>query len=142
MSVVPTSDEERQRHILSDKISKLVVKTLREYSGRGPTRAHTTYGRDSIHCVVGDSLTTSERTLTDAGYVDAVIMARKQLQDVIRPHLVAEVEKLIKRKVIAFMSDNHIDPDFAIESFILEPEPGDGGSGSASAAEQVPSTGT
>jgi hypothetical protein len=31
------------------------------------------------------------------------------------------VEKLTDRKVIAFMSDNHIDPDLGIESFVLEP---------------------
>ena len=39
-----------------------------------------------------------------------------------REDLVAAVEILIERKVIAFMSDNHIDPDMAAEIFILEPE--------------------
>jgi hypothetical protein len=38
-----------------------------------------------------------------------------------RPLLVGGVEKLTDRKVIAFMSDNHIDPDLGIESFVLEP---------------------
>ena len=40
-----------------------------------------------------------------------------------RPHLIAEVEKLISREVVAFMSDNHIDPDLATETFILVPTP-------------------
>ena len=44
-----------------------------------------------------------------------------------RPHLVAEVEKLMERKVIAFLSDNHLAPDFAVESFILAPDEGNGG---------------
>jgi hypothetical protein len=29
----------------------------------------------------------------------------------------------MERKVIAFMSDNHIDPDMAVEVFVLEPLP-------------------
>ena len=33
-----------------------------------------------------------------------------------RDDMVAEVEALTQRKVVAFMSDNHIDPDMAVES--------------------------
>ncbi len=32
-----------------------------------------------------------------------------------------EVELLTGRKVIGFMSDNNIDPDIAVEVFVLEP---------------------
>ena len=32
-----------------------------------------------------------------------------------------EIEELTGRKVIGFMSDNHIDPDLAVEVFVLEP---------------------
>ena len=34
-----------------------------------------------------------------------------------------EIEQLTGRKVIGFMSDNHIDPDLAVEVFVLEPLP-------------------
>jgi uncharacterized protein YbcI len=40
-----------------------------------------------------------------------------------RKDLVGAVEEITGRKVIAFMSDNHIDPDIAIESFVLESSP-------------------
>ena len=33
------------------------------------------------------------------------------------------VEELSGRRVAAFMSDNHIDPDLAIEIFVLQPAP-------------------
>jgi uncharacterized protein YbcI len=33
------------------------------------------------------------------------------------------IEKPTGRKVIGFMSDNHIDPDLAVEVFVLEPLP-------------------
>jgi uncharacterized protein YbcI len=35
---------------------------------------------------------------------------------------VAGVEEITGRKVMAFLSDNHIDPDVAVESFVLHPE--------------------
>jgi len=31
------------------------------------------------------------------------------------------IEELTGRKVIGFMSDNHIDPDLAVEVFVLQP---------------------
>ena len=38
-----------------------------------------------------------------------------------RDALVGIVERELDRKVIAFMSQNHIDPDLAIEVFVLKP---------------------
>ena len=115
------------------EISTMIVQALHEYSGRGPTRAHTTIGRNAVHCVLGDTLTKAERTLADAGFEDEVLKGRKRMQEVMRPHLVVEVEKLLQRKVIAFMSDNHLGPDFAVESFVLAPQEGDDGLGSEGA---------
>jgi uncharacterized protein YbcI len=106
---------------MGGQISRLIVQTLHECSGRGPTKAQTLIGRNSVHVVLGDTLTKGERTLAEAGHEATVLESRKQMQDVMRPQLVVEVEKLMGRKVIAFMSENHIDPDFAVESFVLEP---------------------
>lgn len=38
-----------------------------------------------------------------------------------RSELIAGVQKLTGRKVIAFLSADHLEPDIAIESFVLEP---------------------
>jgi flavorubredoxin len=35
--------------------------------------------------------------------------------------LIAGIEQILERNVIAFVSANHIDPDIAIETFILAP---------------------
>jgi hypothetical protein len=40
----------------------------------------------------------------------------------VRADAVAVVEGVTGRSVTAFMSDNHIDPDIAVETFVLEPE--------------------
>jgi hypothetical protein len=50
-----------------------------------------------------------------------VIATRKLFQNAMRLDLTAAVETHTGRRVIAFMSDNHNDPDTAVEAFILEP---------------------
>jgi uncharacterized protein YbcI len=101
----------------SAEISRSAVQLLREYTGRGPTRARTTINTDSVMIVLGDILTKGERKLAESGKAERVLDVRHDFQMVMREELVAMVE----RKVIAFMSDNHLDPDLAVEVFILEP---------------------
>jgi uncharacterized protein YbcI len=48
---------------------------------------------------------------------------RHRFQQAMREDLIAVVEKQMERKVVAFMSANHIDPDMAVEVFVLEPLP-------------------
>ena len=48
---------------------------------------------------------------------------RRRWQRVMQADLSREIEELTGRKVIGFMSDNHIDPDLAVEVFVLEPLP-------------------
>jgi uncharacterized protein YbcI len=50
-----------------------------------------------------------------------VLSVRQDFQRTMRDALVEEVERVTGRRVIAFMSDNHIDPDLACEVFILAP---------------------
>ena len=50
-----------------------------------------------------------------------MLAVRHDFQMVMRDELVAMVERKLDRKVIAFMSSNHLDPDLAVEVFILEP---------------------
>jgi hypothetical protein len=54
------------------------------------------------------------------------------------PALVASVEEITGRKVVAFLSDNHITPDYAIESFVLEPVPHEGGERSEREDAELP----
>ena len=68
-----------------------------------------------------DTLTKGERSLVADGRAQLVLDMRKAYQQTMRNDLVAGVEEITGRKVIAFFSDNHIDPDMAMESFVLEP---------------------
>jgi uncharacterized protein YbcI len=106
---------------LAAAISNTVVKALARTTGRGPTKAKTTLGENGVFVVLQDSLTRGERTLTDAGEGDAVLDLRRRWQRVMKTDLSREIEELTGRKVVGFMSDNHIDPDLAVEVFVLEP---------------------
>jgi uncharacterized protein YbcI len=117
-------EEERPRGSAANAISNTVVRLMSEYTGRGPTKAKTVINRDLITVVLGDLLTKGEHRLVEAGKSDLVLQMRHQFQLTMREDLVTAVEMVTERKVIAFMSDNHIDPDMAVEIFILEPQPG------------------
>jgi uncharacterized protein YbcI len=108
---------------LSAAISNTVVKALARTTGRGPTKARTTLGENSVFVVLQDSLTVGEQTLTDAGQGQVVLDLRRRWQGVMEHDVSGEIEELTGRKVVGFMSDNHIDPDLAVEVFILEPLP-------------------
>jgi uncharacterized protein YbcI len=102
-------------------ISDAAVRLVRDYTGRGPTRSRTTINHDSVMIVLGDTLTRGERKLVETGKADEVLRLRHEFQMVMREELIEAVESNLGRKVIAFMSDNHVDPDLAVEVFVLEP---------------------
>src|SRR4051795_4556962 len=110
---------------LAAVISNTVVRALARTTGRGPTKAKTTLGENGVFVVLQDSLTRGERNLTDAGEGAAVLDLRRRWQAVMQADVSREIEDLTGRKVIGFMSDNHIDPDLAVEVFVLEPIPAD-----------------
>lgn len=107
-------------------VSNLVVRLLSEYTGRGPTRARTHFNDNLVTVVVQDLLTKGERSLIRDGKTDLVLETRRAYQHSMRHDLSAGVEEITGRPVIAFLSANHIDPDIAIESFMLDPADTDG----------------
>jgi uncharacterized protein YbcI len=105
---------------LALEISNGMVHLLSRYTGRGPTKARTTVGRDHVLVMLADALTKGERSLLDAGFGDHVLETRRHYQAAMRADAVTMVEGLTGRSVIGFMSDNHLDPDLGAEVFVLE----------------------
>jgi uncharacterized protein YbcI len=108
---------------LAATISTTVVQALARTTGRGPTKARTTLGDNGVFVVLQDSLTPGEQTLADAGEGAAVLDLRRRWQQIMKNDISRQIEELTGRKVIGFMSDNNIDPDLAVEVFVLEPLP-------------------
>ena len=99
----------------------LIQSPARPGTGRGPTKARTVINHDSVMILLEDILTKGERKLAENGKADHVLHGRHEFQLVMRDDLIHVVEQETGRKVVAFMSDNHIDPDVAAEVFVLEP---------------------
>jgi uncharacterized protein YbcI len=112
------------RGSLTAAIANAVVRTTAEYTGRGPTRARTTMDGDWIFVALHDTLTKGERKLADTGRSDLVRVMRREFQDAMRDDLVAAINALTGREVVAMLSDNHMNPDIAIEAFYLRPATG------------------
>jgi uncharacterized protein YbcI len=108
---------------LSSELANLVVRLTREYTGRGPTRARAYVHDDLITVVMADTLTKGEVSLVESGHLDHVLDTRRRYQATMRADLVAGVETLTGRRVVAFMSGNNVDPDMAVETFVMEPRP-------------------
>jgi uncharacterized protein YbcI len=121
---VASHDGEPTRGQSAQAISQAVVRLMREYTGRGPTKAHTTVNDSVIIVVLRDTLLKAELTLVDDGQEHAVMDMRRRFQSAMRDDLVAAVSEHSGRTVEAFLSDNAVDPDIAVEIFVLKPRDG------------------
>ena len=102
-------------------ISDGLVALLKEFYGRGPTRAKSYFEDDLVVCVLRGGFSRVEQTLLDGGRGAAVIQQRMEFQDVMRERFDAVIESATGRRVIGFMSGNQQQPDMMCEVFILAP---------------------
>lgn len=104
-------------------VARHIVRVTADYTGRGPTKARATFGEDVITVILTDNFTKGERSLVTAGQGASVIDMRRSFQAAMRDAYVRGVEEITGRTVVAFMSDHHIEPDVAVEIFVLASEP-------------------
>jgi uncharacterized protein YbcI len=102
-------------------ISDGMVALLKEFYGRGPTRAKSYYEDDLVVCLLRGGFTRVEQTLLAGGRGSSVIQQRMEFQELMREHFTAVVERATGRQVIGFMSGNQQHPDMMCEVFILAP---------------------
>jgi uncharacterized protein YbcI len=102
-------------------ISDGMVALLKEFYGRGPTRAKSYYEDDLVVCVLRGGFSRVEETLLEGGRGAAVIQQRMEFQDVMRARFTDVIEGATGRPVIGFMSGNQQQPDMMCEVFILGP---------------------
>jgi uncharacterized protein YbcI len=102
-------------------ISDGLVALLKEFYGRGPTRAKSYFEDDLVVCVLRGGFSRVEQTLLDGGRGAAVINQRMEFQEVMRKRSEAVIEDATGQRVIGFMSGNQQEPDMMCEVFILAP---------------------
>ena len=69
------------------------------------------------------TLTKGEEVLLEKGRGENVLALRHEYQEAMREEASAKVAEITGRKVIALMSANHLDPDLAVELFVLDGAP-------------------
>ena len=117
-----TNKTQANRTAVNREVSRALVALFKEATGRGPTRARTYIEDDLVITLLHDTMTTAERTLKDENREDTVRSLRRIFQGSFRDEAIRIVERLTGRTVLAFLSDHAVDPDYAIEAFVLAPD--------------------
>jgi uncharacterized protein YbcI len=110
---------------LNRDVSRALVALFKEATGRGPTDVRTYLEENLVVTILHDTMTKAERTLMKEEEEDTVRDLRRIFQGTFRDEAIEVVERLTGRKVLAFLSDHAVDPDYALEAFVLEPGLGD-----------------
>lgn len=103
------------------EVTNAVVHLHRIHYGKGPTRSKSYLMDDVLICVMGDVLTTVERTLIEAGEVDRVRDTRLAFQDAMQDVFKGAVEEILGRPVLGYTSQVLVDEAVAVELFVLGP---------------------
>ncbi len=109
-------------------ISNAAVALHREHFGRGPGAAKTHITENLVVCVLTDVFTPLERTLIDAGQEARVRETRAIHRAATEEDYKARMESVLGRPVEAHMNTIHVDPDIAVDIFVV----GGGGADPAS----------
>lgn len=102
-------------------ISTQLVQLHRRYYGKGPTKAKTHLVNNAVISILQGGFTTIEQTLIEQGNREPVYQMRRTFQEVMEDEFRSIVEDALGRRVIAYMSQVHENPDLAVEFFMLEP---------------------
>jgi uncharacterized protein YbcI len=117
---IETEPERAPDGSLQMAISNAVVGYLREYTGRGPTKARTTIRDNVVLVMLEHTLNKGEQVLVSRGRSEKVLALRHEYQEAMREESSQKVAELTGRSVVAFMSANSLDPDLASEIYVLD----------------------
>jgi uncharacterized protein YbcI len=109
---------------LNAAVTSAIVGIHTNHLGRGPSSASTFHNENVVAVLMRDVMTQVEKTISRSGNGHAVSNMRHLYQQTMADEFKAAVERLTGRSVVAFISGNHVDPDIAVELFILDGAPG------------------
>lgn len=116
-------------------ISRELITLQKRYFGRGPVSVRTHVLDDSVVVLFHGGSMAHEQALVEAGRSDLVMEVRDAINDAIRVHYVAVIERVLGRKVVGFMAGNQHEPDLGCHVYVLAQSgkpPGDNGSAPSS----------
>jgi uncharacterized protein YbcI len=109
------------------EISNEMVRLYKDYFGRGPTKARTSWaGPDTVLCILEDTLAPAERNLVKMGEHQRLRDTRMFFQYATVREFGEPIERLTGRKVKAFISGVDTEAEgLSVELFVLHPEGSD-----------------
>lgn len=107
------------------EISNTIVHLMKEHTGKGPPKCRTYIQDELVTVLMRGGFSQVEQTLFEGGKWIDVRSGRHAVQDTLAARLVAAIEQIMDRKIIAFMNASHQDPDLQVELFLLESRPED-----------------
>ncbi|HMC50230.1 MAG TPA: Na-translocating system protein MpsC family protein [Solirubrobacterales bacterium] len=116
-----TSEAADPTYSVRAEISREMVRLYKEQFGRGPTRARTEFaGPDIVVSTLEDSFTPAERHLAEMGENQRLRDTRTFFQHASEAEFCGVIERLLKRRVRAFVSGIDTAQDVSAEVFYLE----------------------
>jgi uncharacterized protein YbcI len=116
------SPETDSRSTVLAEISREMVRLYKEQFGRGPTKTRTVFaGVDIVIVTLEKSLTPAERSLAQMGEHQRLRDTRLYFQHATESQFKGIIERLLERKVRAFVSGIDTREDVSSEIFYLEP---------------------
>jgi uncharacterized protein YbcI len=117
----PTLQGDSGTQSVRAELSREMVRLYKEQFGRGPTKARTEFaGPDTVLCTLENSLTPAERSLVEMGEHQRLRDTRLYFQHATEGEFRGVVERVLGRKVRAFVSGMDTEQDLASEVFYLE----------------------
>ena len=105
---------------LNAAVTREVIRIQSESHGRGPKKAFSVHNGNVLVTVLEEVLSPAERKLAGNGQGEAVLKIRRLYQSTVAAEMKERIEAVTGRRVTALMSENHVEPDMAVEVFILD----------------------
>jgi uncharacterized protein YbcI len=106
LKAVHRDREDDEALSLPSRVSRTVVRAIKDLYGRGPIHVRTYLCDEYIFCVMNGGLTRDEETMIRGGQEEAVREYQLRFQAVIAPELIQRVEDVLGRKVINYHSQS------------------------------------
>ena len=115
------SDQSTERGAsLLSQLSTEMVRALKQYWGKGPTKAKSYMFDDMLFIVMQGGLTKAEETMLEFGEVDLVRQFRQTFENQMTARLTDLIEELTGRKVLTYQSQILFNPTRVIEMFVFD----------------------
>ena len=114
------SDQRDRPHSVRSEISNAMVALMKDFYGKGPTKAKTFLNDNYVFCVMEGGLTRNEQTLLERGHEDLVRNYRLRFQEAMAGPTVEAVQRITGRSVIGYHSQIVFNPERAFEIFVLD----------------------